>query len=336
MKYTKKQKEIIQLIENGTIFDIPSFASHYGLMKQVRIDKSKLKDKFDKEVSMKNYYKPICLRTSSNSILSETEYQSKVDRDEINPESYTPIVLSIKYDAGIKLIQLRDREILIDLYEGVHIIESCSEVFEFLILWQHLKSEMLIQECSWANERDAFCLFLSPSPQQVCQSISEKNITDCIDFDTFTISDKHFIDEDYVFQIESYRRCQDFIGKRIYPSIRLSLFIKRNFETFDEISLKKSLRVAWVAIVISIIIAMVPLCKEFGQKHPYLPLINQMQSSLFAIEDYMEDISAESETAVNLDKNDSTKDEILKTLQLILNEIINLEQRLNDSTCDVP
>lgn len=242
--------------------------------------------------------------------------------------------MSIEYDAGIKSLKLRDQEVVINLYEGIYIIESWSEIFEFLILWQHLKNEMLIQECSWNNQRDALCYLFSPVPPQVYQPISEENIVDYIDFDTFTISDKYFIDQDYAFSEEAYHRCQDFIGKRIYPSIQLSLFIKRKFETFDEISLKKSLRVAWVAIFISIIIALVPLYNEFRQEDPYLPLIYQLKKSLFAIEVFTEKASVESNAMVNYDN--STNDDVLNMLQSILDEIMNLEQQLNDSKLNTP
>lgn len=336
MKYTREQKEIMRQIQNGTIFDIPSFSSYYNLQKHIVIDKTELDKRFDKEISTKKYYYPVNLRRNSSNVITEAEYLSKIDSHEINPCSYTSTSLSLKHDIGIKTFKIGPHEVTVDLYDGINIAESFSKIYEFLILWQHLKKEMLIQECPSDNDVETLNLLFAPVQQTANQSVTDKSILNYIDYETFTISDKYLVDCDYIFCTDAYYRCQEFIGKKIYPSMQLSLFVKNNFETFNEVSQKKSLHAAWAAILVSIILALYPYISNHLQSDPYISYVNQIQASIIELEEQTEELSGQLETIAEIYEDHPTKGEIFKTLQLIYEKISQLEKLLTESQNDVP
>lgn len=326
MKYSKKQKEIIKLIQNGIIFDIPSFVSYYSLTKHVVIDKISLSKKFDEESFSKRYFHPVSLKRHQTNVMTEVEYRSKADRHDINPCSYTSTLLSLKHDVGLKTLTIDDHTFTIDLYNGVNIAESFSEIYEFLILWQHLKNEMLVLECSGDNEKETLSLMFSATPQKGNQLLEDDVVCNYIDYDTFTISDRYLIEYDYAFCTDIYYRCRDFVGKRIYPSMQLSLFVENKFETFDEISQRKSLCAAWIAIWVSILLGLSSYVGDYLQADPYSTYLNRIQNSISQVEKQTQAICEYMESSIEIQSDNTTNEKILKTLQSILQKVSQIEK----------
>jgi hypothetical protein len=334
MKYNNTNKEIIQMIENGTIFDIPSFVSYKKQRKLAKIDKAILVDQFEKEIPIKRYYYPANLRIDPRNLISENEYERKVKLHEVNPESYKSVDISLRNDAGIKKHVVDKRNIMLDFYNGIYISESFNDIYEFLILWQHLKNEMLIQECSCDNYVDTLGLFYKP--KNIRPEILDTPTTELIEYTSCTISDKCFLDQDYVFFNDAYLRCKDYIGKKIYPSIHLSLFVKNNFETDSEIAQRKSMRVAWIAILVSIILAVFPYINDYLQPDDTDPILNQIHDSLLALEMKTEQICNLMETNNALHEGTLENDDIVNALQSIIEEMLRFEENLTNDTHDIP
>lgn len=289
MKYNNANKEIIRMIENGTIFDIPSFVSYKKQRKLAKIDKALLIDQFETGIPIKRFYYPVNLRIDPRNLMTENEYKRKVTLHEINPESYKSVDISLRNDAGIKTHVADGLNIMLDFYNGIYISESFNDIYEFLILWQHLKDEMLIQECSCDNYTDTLGLFYEP--KNIRPEILDTPATELIEYTSCSISDKCFLTQDYVFSNDAYLRCKDYVGKKIYPSIHLSLFVKNNFETDGEIAQRKSMRVAWIAIWVSILLAVFPYITDYFQPDTPDPILSHIQDLLFALEMQTEQIA---------------------------------------------
>lgn len=334
MKYNKANKEIIRLIENGTIFDIPSFVSYKKQRKLAKIDKAILVDQFEKGVPIKRYYYPTNLRIDPRNLMTENEYERKVKLHEVNPVSYKSVDISLRNDAGIKTHVVDGHNVMLDFYNGIYISDSFNDIYEFLILWQHLKNEMLIQECSCDNYADTVGLLYMP--KNIRPEILDTPATELIEYTSCSISDKCFLDQDYVFSNDAYLRCKDYIGKKIYPSIHLSLFVKNNFETAGEIAQRKSMRVAWIAILVSIILALFPYINDYLQPDVPDPIISHIQDSLSALEMKTEQVVNLMETNNALHEDALESDDIVNALQSIIEGISRLEDNLTNSTHDIP
>lgn len=334
MKYNNTNKEIIRMIENGTIFDIPSFVSYKKQRKLAKIDKAILVDQFEKGIPIKRYYYPANLRVDPRNLMTENEYERKVKLHEINPESYKSVDISLRNDAGIKTHVVDDHNIMLDFYNGIYFAESFNDIYEFLILWQHLKNEMLIQECSCDNYADTLGLFYMP--KNIRPGILDTPATELIECTSCSISDKHFLDQDYVFSNDAYLRCKDYIGKKIYPSIRLSLFVKNNYETDGEIAQRKSMRVARIAILVSIILALFPYINDYLQPDVPDPVLSHIQDSLSALEIKTGQVVDLMETNNALHEDAFESDDIVNALQSIIEEISQLEEYLTNPTHEIP
>lgn len=334
MKYTNQQKEIIRLIENGTIYDIPSFVTYTNQKKFVSINKSILAERFEKQVLVKRYYYPANLKIDQRNLMDEQEYNSKINLHQVNPNSYKSIDISLNNDAGIKTHVIGEQTIVLDLYKGIYIAESFNDIYEFLILWQHLKEEMLIQECSCDNYVDTLGLFYKS--QYIRPVFLDTPESALIDFSSCSISDKYLLDQDFIFCSDAHFRCQDFIGKRIYPSIHLSLFVKNNFMTESEISQRRSMRVAWIAILVSILLAILPYVNDHLQPDPIFPIINDMQNTISTLEMRLEEICNQIELNNALHKDALMNDEIIEALRSIIEEISRLEEKLATNTDVAP
>lgn len=259
MKLTKHQKEIIRHIYNGDIYDILSYVKFFNLGKTIKFDKNDVDKSFDSDELPKKFYCPHNLHHNFVNMIPESIFNDQLLNEEVDPENYTEYTIHLSYTSGIKNESWNGQKFTFDFYNGVYVINSFNEILEFLILWQYLISEMLILEVSSDFSADLLGLFYEKCPNPVTHNLSLEDRIKRIDFKNLTYDDQNYLKEDnYTLSHEHCCICKEYLGKRMYPSARLGIFIKKKFTTYEENTQNRALFVAWLAIFVSIALTFAP------------------------------------------------------------------------------
>lgn len=273
MKLSKHQKETIRKIFLGEIYDITSYLKYFNLGTQVKFDKDSIEDSFDKDNLPKKYYYYSSVKRKPSNMLTEAEYLQKLQNGELDPSHYTECTLRLSYNTGIKQETWEGQKFTLSFYEGVYIANSFSDILEFLMIWQFLKSEMLILEVPQDFSPKVLGLFYTKTALYRDDSMPIENRIKNIDYKDFTYDDQYYLNSNYTLSHEHCLMCKEYLDKRICPSTRLGLFIKKRFKTYEEETQNKALFVAWLAIFVSIALTFLPhLHKE---ENPNLDAITQ-------------------------------------------------------------
>ena len=177
----------------------------------------------------------------------------------------------------------------INFYNGIYIANSFDDIVSFLSLWQYLKSEMLVIELPSDLTDKTLGLFyekhiISSSAQPL--SLEEK--IKSINFESHTYNDdSYFNGVDYKFSTEKCTICKEYLGKKIYPTPELNLYIKRNFKTCEEKIQSSALFAAWLAIFVSVTLPLIPSPKSNEVKYlsEIAEEIDYLQNELTALKE---------------------------------------------------
>lgn len=267
MKLSKHQKETIRKIFSGEIFDITSYLKYFGLGTEIKFDKDSIEHSFDTDNLPKKYYCHNSVQRKPSNILTEDDYLQKLQNGELDSNHYTKSTLRLSYNTGIKHETWEGQKFTLNFYEGVYIANTFTDILEFLTIWQFLKSEMLILEVPQNFSPKVLGLFYTKTALYKDNSISIENRIKNIDYKDFTYDDKYYLNSNYTLSHEHCLMCKEYLDKRICPSTKLGLFIKRRFKTYEERTQNKALFVAWLAIFVSIALTFLPyLHKEENPK----------------------------------------------------------------------
>lgn len=269
MKFNKKQKEIIIKIVSGEIQDIYSYMSAFNLLSFVQFKKTEIEQSFFSDSLPKEYYFPRGLSPKLSTIETPDRFTKKVNAGLINPDNFNSFSLSLNYNYGIKHLSWDNNNYSINFYNGIYIANSFDDIVSFLSLWQYLKSEMLVIELPSDLTDKTLGLFyekhiISSSAQPL--SLEEK--IKSINFESHTYNDdSYFNGVDYKFSTEKCTICKEYLGKKIYPTPELNLYIKRNFKTCEEKIQSSALFAAWLAIFVSVTLPLIPSPKSNEVKY---------------------------------------------------------------------
>lgn len=313
MKFSKHQKETIELIYSGVIYDIYSYLKHFEKLTFVKIYKEEIEQSFLNDSIPKKFYRRKELQRKRANTLTENEYQEKLRKKEINAQNYISENLKLNYCSGIKNVSYKEDTFTIDFYDGIYIPEDFNDILDFLILWQYLKSEMLILEVPKQCSIETLGLFFEQSMSAVELPNSLEEQLECIDYSNFMYEDKYYIrDKDYIISQEHYAMCEDYIDKKIYPSTKLSIFIKNNFKTYEELTQNHALFVAWLAVFVSIALTFLPYLQK--EENPDLASIAQ------DIHYIRQDIASSNLT-----------EDVLKKLDSIIEMLVEIDNKLTSN-----
>lgn len=258
MKFTKHQKETIKGIYRGDIYDISSYLKYFNLGCYIKIDKQEILNKFTSDEIPKKYYCANSLKKKYSNIISEYDYNQKVQNGDINPDNYSVYELHLSFNSGIKHEFWEDTEYCLDFYKGVYIANRFDDILEFLTLWQFLISEMLILEVPHNFSADTLGLFYNKAPDFRNEVLSINERIKSINFNDFSYDDQYYLQNNYILSQEHCLMCKEYMDKRIYPSTKLGVFITKHFSTYEETTQNKALFVAWLAIFVSIALTFAP------------------------------------------------------------------------------
>lgn len=273
MKLSKHQKETIHKIFLGEIYDITSYLRYFNLGTEVKFDKNLIEDSFARDNLPKKYYHYSSLDRRLSTILTEADYLQKLKNGKLDPTHYKESTLRLSYNTGIKQELWEGQTYTLNFYEGVYVANVFTDILEFLTIWQFLKSEMLVLEVPQDFSPKVLGLFYTKTALYKDNSTSIENRIKNIDYKNFTYDDQYYLNINYTLSHEHCLMCKEYLDKRICPSTKLELFIKRRFKTYEERTQNKALFVAWLAIVVSIALTFLPYLHK--EENPNLDSITQ-------------------------------------------------------------
>jgi hypothetical protein len=210
----------------------------------------------------------------------------------------------------------------------------------FLTIWQFLKSEGLVLEVDKTVTSKDFEPFFEYKPvaeTQYGKARMQNNeaISFHSDLKPIKIQEIPLLQHDEAGAIKDFRNyidycfeynesneliCSQFINKQIYGNSELDVFIKKNFKTNEQINFTRALIPAYLALVLSLGIA---LWQKFSDDNSdIIQIQNQIQELKTTIENKESpDLSQiENELQIIIDNN-SSSEEISEKLSEILKEI---------------
>lgn len=315
MKLSKHQKETIRKIFSGEINDITSYLKYFNLGTEVKFDKNLIEDSFAKDNLPKKYYYHSSVSRKPSNMLTETDYLQKLGNGELDPNHYKESTLRLSFNTGIKQETWEGQTYTLNFYEGIYVANSFTDILEFLTIWQFLKSEMLILEVPQNFSPKVLGLFYTKTVLDKDNSIPLENRVKNIDYKDFTYDDKYYLNNNYTLSHEHCLMCKEYLDKRICPSARLGLFIKRRFKTYEEETQNNALFVAWMAIFVSIALTFLPY------------LHKEENSTLDSIAEDLHDIK------YSIDSSDLNGD-ITQKLNSIIEKLNEVDSKL--SSKDLP
>lgn len=260
MKFNRKQKEIIKKIASDEIQDIYSYMTAFNLLTFAQFKKTEIEQSFFSDSLPKEYYFPLGLLPKFSTIETPDTFTQKVSAGLVNPDKYKSFSLSLNYNYGIKHLSWDNKNYIIDFYNGIHIANSFDDIVSFLSLWQYLKSEMLVIELpSDLTDKTLGLFYEKQVIPTSTQPLSQEEKIKGINFESHTYNDDNYFNGiDYKFSAEKCTICKEYLGKKIYPTPELNLYIQRNFKTCEEKTQSSALFAAWLAIFVSVSLPLIP------------------------------------------------------------------------------
>lgn len=267
MRFTKYQQNIIKKIASGEIQDIYSYLTTCNLVSLAQYNRNEIEHAFKDDDIPKEYYYPKKLPPKISTIETPKEFAIKVEQGAINPDKYDKVSLNLNYNIGIKHLSWFDIDYELDFYKGVYIANSFNDIVTFLLIWQYLKSEMLILDLPADLTAETLGLFYERNTrtdlaqlENLSERIKKINFADCSYDDG-----NYFNGIDYTFSIEHCTICKEYLGRKLYPTPELNIFIQRNFKTTEEKTQSSALLAAWLAIFVAILL---PIIQSFQKSDP--------------------------------------------------------------------
>lgn len=223
MKFTNHQKEIIKKIASGEITDIVSYIRVFNLSTLRKFDKEEIKKRFEEDENGKTYRK---LKPGI-----QTGYYSET-RNTMNLPigiNYIPIIpkeedfeevpARLSYDNSYYTVEVADgSKYKYDYFQGINIINSFSDIKNFLIVWQYLKSEGLVLEVNKKISASDYELFFEYKEKVRAQSENnlEKAKMDFINSEAFPLELK---------EVDI---------KNIFPRVETEKSLERDFQCYTD------------------------------------------------------------------------------------------------------
>ena len=306
MKLTKHQKEIVEKIVNGQVFDISTYLMVFQNYHIEQYDIDELKKKFESDEADKEYkvikegfslwtnqyidgIAPMTLPVLRFSIPeNEYEYQKAKFIDK------TPKIL-YEYN-GTKYEY--------DFSQGVNVINDFNNLIDFLTLWHYLKQESLILELDKQIEKDDVGLFFERVPKKEKNQETEikieydgkelKALGEILD--VLEKAPNRFAHDysDITWEINEERllMCRDFLGKKIVPTTALRTYACKKFKTKEKISQQTNLFIAICALVVSVVSVVlgniIPLFKTQNTEKYLKDIHEQLKSIELILTEQME------------------------------------------------
>lgn len=286
MRFTKYQKNVIKKIASGEVHDIYTYLTTYNLVSLAQYNRNEIEQAFISDDIPKEYYYPQNLQPKLSTVETPNNFHNKVMQGAINPEKYNRFSLKLNHNMGIKHLSWSGIEYELNFYDGVYIAKSFNDIVTFLSIWQYLKSQMLILDLPSELTAKTLGLFYEKhtratinQPKALADRIKKINFTD------YSYDDNNYFNGiEYIFSIEHCTICKEYLGRKLYPTPELNVFIQKNFKTTEEKTQSSALLAAWLAIFVSIVLSVIPNIQK-----PDSEYLSEIVAELKEIETQLQD-----------------------------------------------
>lgn len=312
MKLSKHQKQIVDAIIEGKVFDIPSYLREFNKWHLCKYDLSRPLAKFEKEEGDKQYKVIVdkdkfYIQTKSpmNTGFGTYYVDMSIPRkpEDIPDDSWEYKKAELIRNIKPVEIEYNGESFAFDFVEaGVYVADDFGDIIEFMGLWAYLSKESLILEVPRDVTADDFGILFELKPKKPKPEIpfvihrdknpnsSAKPITRITgDLDEFYPSPPVFLlssymDEEWTINGEHQKNCEEYIGRKILPTGKLKTFKQQLYTTADEWQYRIPLFISIVALTLSFL----PVVQSFfpSKEADYLAQISQQ---ITAIEQSVQD-----------------------------------------------
>ena len=306
MKLTKHQKQIVDAIIEGTVYDIPSYLKEFQKWHLRKYDLTRPLAKFTEEEGG-NQYKVIIdedkayikgttpMNMGIGTINVDTKFLRKPEDIPDDAWEYREAEL-IRNVKPIE-IEYKGETFSFDFMEaGVNVADNFDDIIEFMSLWAYLRQESLILEVPRDVTADdlgilfelkhrepkpetPFVIHRNKAPDSPVKPITRviTAVTEFYDYPpTFLISS--YMDEVWELNSEHQRNCEEYIGRKILPTGKLRVFAQQLYSTAGE----WQFRIPLVISIIALIVSFLPIIQSLlpSNEPDYLAQISQQLNNI--------------------------------------------------------
>lgn len=313
MKLNKDERKIVSKINNGEVYDIPSYLREFGKGRNQTYDMEAIRRKFIDDEAGKKYKVMkegktlLTVNRSTMEILGHTVYNPiPVLRDEsdIADDEWTLREAELDETIPPSSFSYNNHEFKIDFLNGAFVADDFKDILNFIRLWSYLRRENLIFEVSQPVSQDEISMLYEPvtcAPKRRSSNI--KIVWDkCPDKENGvehltpvrsihqTVPTRHaeeFMDTEWKMNKDHLMMCREFLGKKMYPTEASHNFAAHNYQTPDERHRNVNTIVAVAALLISVLSFFYGLLQPSDTYQPTLDNLTQqivqMQTTLDGI-----------------------------------------------------
>lgn len=280
MKLTKHQKQIVDAIIKGTVYDIPSYLKVFKKLHPQKYDLTRPLEKFSEEG--KKRYKVIIDEnkvyskgtTTLNMGIGAINIDTKIPRksEDIPDDAWEYRESNLIHNVKPVEIEYKGETFSFDFMEtGVNVADNFDDIVEFMSLWEFLQQESLVLEVPRDIIADDLGILFElnhrvPKPEtpfvfhrDIAPDSSVMPITrisvDIGEFypNTPTFLITSYMDEVWELNREHLKNCEEYIGRKILPTEKLRVFARQLYTTADEWHFRIPLIISMIALVVSLL-----------------------------------------------------------------------------------
>lgn len=279
MKLTKHQKQIVDAIIKGTVYDIPSYLKEFQKWNLRKYDLTRPLAKFMKEEGGKRYKVIIDedkayikgttpMNMGIGTINVDTKFLRKPE--DIPDDAWEYREAELIRNVKPVEIEYKGETFSFDFMEaGVNVADNFDDIVEFMSLWAYLRQESLILEVPRdivaddlgilfelkhrePKQETPFIIHRDKAPDSSIKPITRITI-DLGEFypypPTFLLSS--YMDEVWELNSEHQKNCEEYIGRKILPTEKLRVFAQQLYTTAGEWQFRIPLMISIIALIIS-------------------------------------------------------------------------------------
>lgn len=336
MKLTKHQEEIVDKIIEGKVYDITTYLKEFEKAHMKKYDLPEIRKVFENLEKDKRYS---FVEKDSYYYTLVYDKEGKVKNTYKNTEPLTyrfkenplkePVHAELSDSIQKQLVQFKGEKYIFDFTQEVLVADSFDDIKEFLALWCYLKSEALIFDVNKPVVHEDIGLFFEIKTQEIVEDNNPtwwmKTVIDSVgeainDAESHNILAPYKNINNYMERVwkvneENLRACEEFIGKKILTTGALEVYQQKKYRTVEELSVRANLRIARVAVVISVISVVI------GN---IVPLFQKQDT------DYLDEISCKITEIEDRIEKDNSKSDVIDKLNEIQNQLKVLEEKFTE------
>ena len=336
MKLTKHQEEIVDKIIEGKVYDITTYLKEFEKAHMKMYDLSEIRKVFD-NLEKDKRYSFVEKDSYYYTLVHDEEGKVKSTYKNTEPLTYRfkenpltePVRAELSESIQKQSVLFQGEKYTFDFTQEVLVADSFDNIKEFLALWCYLKSEALIFDVNKPVVHEDIGLFFEIKTQEIVEDNNPtwwtKTVIDSVgeainDVESHNILAPYKNINNYMERVwkvneENLRACEEFIGKKILTTGALEVYQQKKYRTVEDLSVRANLRIARVAVVISVISVVI------GN---IVPLFQKQDT------DYLDEISCKITEIEDRMKKDNGKSDVIDELNEIQNQLKVLEEKYSE------